>query len=153
MTTKTKSKNLDFEINLLPFISVLAVCLSFLLLTSSWTQIGTLSLSQALGTEGAGVAKNPQAIWVQFENDGSANVSVKQGDQLKDSLKFINLRAKKSRLDILHLENFAKKIKAELPGLNIALILPAPRSSYEDIVAAMNVFKKLDIKDVGIAPL
>lgn len=153
MRAESKNKNLDFEINLLPFISVLAVCISFLLLTTVWTQIGTFSLSQAFGTDGAGTTKNPPALWVQFENDGSVNISVKEGDQLNDSLKFINLSAKKSRPDIARIVGFVKKVKSALPLVNIALLLPAPTSSYEDVVAVMDSLKRMKINDIGIAPL
>ncbi|NJN23297.1 MAG: hypothetical protein HC810_01375 [Acaryochloridaceae cyanobacterium RL_2_7] len=41
-----ESKETNFELNLLPVISLLAVCISFLLLTAVWLPIGTLDIKQ-----------------------------------------------------------------------------------------------------------
>ncbi|SEU37513.1 ExbD/TolR family protein [Stigmatella erecta] len=46
---KGGKKPLDASINLTPFIDLMAVTISFLLLTAVWTQIGKLQVSQAGG--------------------------------------------------------------------------------------------------------
>ena len=60
---KTQNKDVNFEINLLPVISLLAVCISFLLLTTVWIHIGTLDVKQALGeaTEQEKAEEHPKA--------------------------------------------------------------------------------------------
>ncbi len=150
---KPRKKQLDFELNLLPFISVLAVCISFLMLTAVWEHVGSFSLSQAFGTEGAGAKKNPPALWVQFGSDGTVQVSVKEGDQLRESLRFKQLRPVNAKPDLRGIEKFAKKVKSEAPQLNIALLLPAAQSSYEDMITVMDALKQIQIRDIGIAPL
>src|SRR6218665_3907266 len=42
-------KSLDVAINLTPFIDLMAVTISFLIMTAVWTQIGRLQVSQAGG--------------------------------------------------------------------------------------------------------
>jgi biopolymer transport protein ExbD len=150
-----KKKSLDFEINLLPFISVLAVCISFLLLTAVWVQVGTFSLSQALGTEGAeDQSIKPKAtLWVQFEQDGRVQVTVKDVSILKSQLQYASFRDMSSAADIRKLEKFVARVKAEVPELQTALILPAPNSSYEQMIAVMDSLKEKQIRDIGIAPL
>src|SRR5215472_6827215 len=46
---KGKKKSLDTAINLVPFIDLMAVTISFLIMTAVWTQIGRLQVSQAGG--------------------------------------------------------------------------------------------------------
>jgi len=46
---KGKKKALDAQINLVPFIDLMAVTISFLIMTAVWTQIGRLQVSQAGG--------------------------------------------------------------------------------------------------------
>src|SRR5216683_764702 len=42
-----KKKPLDTTINLVPFIDLMAVTISFLIMTAVWTQIGRLQVSQS----------------------------------------------------------------------------------------------------------
>jgi len=46
---KGKKKPLDTAINLVPFIDLMAVTISFLIMTAVWTQISRLQVSQAGG--------------------------------------------------------------------------------------------------------
>lgn len=149
-----KSKaNLDFELNLLPVISVLAVCLSFLLLTTVWVEIGTFDLSQAVGTDATDSGKNPPSMWVHFENDGTVQISVKEVEGLSSGLQFVEIKNRKQRSNVQAIAAQAQKIKAAVPNLNVALLLPAPGSSYEDMIQVMDNLKKQNIADIGISPL
>ncbi len=151
MATQNK-KNLDFELNLLPIISILAVCISFLLLTTVWVQIGTLNVSQAFGTESAKNEKtNPPSLWIELQNDGGAVIKLNEGDTLKSRLMVKG--ASGSRVNLGRVEQSIAQIKSARPELNVALILPAPDSSYDDLIALMSRVKKHDIRDIGVAPL
>lgn len=46
---KGKKKSLDTAINLVPFIDLMAVTISFLIMTAVWNQLGRLTVSQAGG--------------------------------------------------------------------------------------------------------
>jgi biopolymer transport protein TolR len=46
---KGGKKPLDMAVNLVPFIDLMAVTISFLIMTAVWTQIGRLQVSQAGG--------------------------------------------------------------------------------------------------------
>jgi biopolymer transport protein ExbD len=140
---------LDFELNLLPFISVLAVCISFLLLTSVWTKVGTFNLNQAFGTDGAGQVKNPPSLWVKMENDGTLEMKVNEMDSLPARLKLTHINAQNA----LAVESYARALKAAAPQIDVALILPAADSTYDNIVAIMDRLKKQNFNQIGIAPL
>lgn len=46
-----KNKSANFDLNLLPIISLLAVLISFLLLTTTWVHISSLNVKQSIGDQ------------------------------------------------------------------------------------------------------
>src|SRR5271168_4330259 len=46
-----RRKSLDAELNLVPFIDLLSMCICFLLMTAVWMEIGALQVKQLVGTE------------------------------------------------------------------------------------------------------
>jgi biopolymer transport protein TolR len=150
---KRKKRSLEFHINLLPFIDILTVCIAFLLVAAVMTQVGTFDLSQAVGTSGASASKSQPSMWIHFENNGTVQISLKEASKLDDNLQLRVIQSKGSGANIDEIENFAKNIKAKVPNLNIALLMPAPESSYNDLIQVMDKLKKLEISDIGIAPL
>ena len=144
MFTRKKAKgSLNAEVNLVPFIDLLSVCISFLLFTAVWLQAGVLSSKQGLGTEAESKEENPQSFWVELESKDSVLIST-QG---------LVKNEKKKRLSSNQLEEFAQLIKKENPKLHTALVFPQPDSSYEDLTQTMNSLRKVLFTDVGIAPL
>jgi len=149
MKRKSK-KSFDVELNLVPFIDLLSVCICFLLLTAVWMQFGTFNTSQAMGTQGADTKKNPPALWVEFENNGSITMMLKKDNKTtqKSIIPAVGKHANFARIDAV-----AMKMKSATPDLNIALILPAAHSPYEDVVTVMDRLKKQKFLDIGISPL
>src|SRR3954471_3297355 len=54
-----RRRGLDAEINLVPFIDLLSMCICFLLMTAVWIQLGALEVKQSQGTE----ADSATASW------------------------------------------------------------------------------------------
>ena len=147
-------KELNFEIDLLPFISVLSCCICFLLVTAVWTHIGSLNVSQGLGQESD--KKSDQAnssLWVIIEGDGSVELSVKDAPQMPAAFNKINVHAKSGRVDFAQIEKIAAQINTRLPELKTALVMPKGQVAYGDVITLMDRLKKHKISEVGIAPL
>ncbi|HUB06264.1 MAG TPA: biopolymer transporter ExbD [Myxococcales bacterium] len=66
---KGRKKALDAVVNVVPFIDLLSCCLSFLLITAAWTQLGKLQVSQA-GGAGAPAAVEPLVLNVAITARG-----------------------------------------------------------------------------------
>src|SRR5215210_5003774 len=45
---KGRGKGMNFELNLVPFIDLLSVCITFLLATAVWAQVMSLQVDQAI---------------------------------------------------------------------------------------------------------
>ena len=140
-----RKKNLDFEINLMPIISVLAVCISFLLISAVWVQGGSYHLTQALGSETEESKEKPTNLWVELKDANNVEISLRQGD------KVINKSRVQQSKDSL--KKAIEAMRAQSPETKIALVLPNAKSNFQDIINVMNELKANEFNDIGIAPL
>jgi biopolymer transport protein TolR len=56
-----KKRRLDAELNVIPFIDLLSVCITFLLVTAVWTTVDTMAVDQEVGT-GVATPTDPPAV-------------------------------------------------------------------------------------------
>lgn len=144
-------KDINFEINLLPVISLLAVCISFLLLTAVWIQIGTLDVKQALGEASDLSQRETPSVWVILSDSGDVVFQLKNMNQQKK--KQIHFVGKKSKVNWKQVESFAKDLRESTPDLSVALVFPDRLTAFDDVIKTVDLLKKAEISDVGIAPL
>lgn len=148
--SRAKNKAVDFEVNLLPVISILAVCICFLLLTAVWVHVGTIDTAQAIGAETASASKNnPPSIVVQLDKDNSFEF------QLKD----VNTKNRNFRVGSLsgkaywdRVDSMLQAIQKRYPEIKTAVVLTRPQVKYGHTIRMVDALKKVNIKDVGISP-
>lgn len=145
------SKEVNFELNLLPVISLLAVLLSFLLLTAAWVQLGAHEVKQALGGESDSKA-TLISLWIEISDSGSINLRVKQ-DVDKKALREILVQTQGNGVDQESLYEILQVLQKDLPDLKTALLMPSAKTKFNEVVAVMDTVKKANLRDVGIAPL
>lgn len=148
---KNQNRDINFEINLLPVISLLAVCISFLLLTTVWVHIGTLDVKQALGEATAEKEeKEPAALWVSFNDRGDIVFQLKNVDpSLNKPVRF----AKPSKDSWDTIAKYTASVKERLPDLKMALVLPDRTTNYSSLIKTLDILKQAEFSDLGIAPL
>lgn len=150
---KKKQKHLDFEINLIPCIDLLSVCICFLLLTAVWLNVGSMNVKQAVGGQSAAETEKKPLLWVFMGKDGQVTLDVQQSSVLPAAMRKLLVPGVDGKTDLAELNKAVEKIKAQEPKLRTALIQPQAASPYEDIIALMDEFKKLNLVDLGVAPL
>lgn len=69
-------KPLDAAINLVPFIDLMAVTISFLIMTAVWTQVGRISVSQSGGGPSEG---SSEPVIVLEAHLSSSKIELRQG--------------------------------------------------------------------------
>ena len=146
-----KKKDVNFEINLLPVISLLAVCISFLLLTAVWVQIGTLNVKQALGDSSSLTERETPAVWVILGNTGDVIFQLKNIDHKRK--KQIRFMGKGSKVNWKQIEAFTGSLRKSVPNLSTALVFPDRLTAFDDVIKTVDLLKRSEISDVGIAPL
>ena len=149
---KTK-KPLNTEVDLVAFISLLSVCICFLLLTTIWIQIGSMNVKQAIGGQAAEGKPKPE-MWVIMDDKGLMKF------QLRHIPRKINKVFGKSKIEGLEgkpnyeeLATFLTKLTGEFDQLSMALIRPAEKTPFEDIIQVMDVFREQGIDNLGVTPL
>ncbi len=142
----------NFELNLVPCIDLLSVLISFLLLTAVWVNIGAMNVKQAMGDAEQDSKKNPPSISVTFESNGDIKLSLKDVEG-STSPKEVRIAGINARVDLESMEEMATSLKQQNPSLNTAMILPSQNTKYQDMIGVMDKLRKVDIRDLGVAPL
>ncbi|MCZ0933255.1 MAG: biopolymer transporter ExbD [Oligoflexia bacterium] len=148
----SKSKQeVDYQLDLTPFISLLSVCICFLLLTVAWFQVGALSVKQVMGA-GAGEEKQEDklTLWVYMKSENKIEIRLKKGSQ-PVSQKIID--SLESAFDFQKFKKYVGDLKSQQADLNEVFIFPQEKAVYEDIVKIMDGVRQAGIFSMGLAPI
>ncbi len=146
-------KHLDFEINLIPCIDLLSVCICFLLLTAVWLNVGSMNVKQAVGGQSAAETEKKPTLWVFMGQNGELNLNIRDSARVPASLTKLRLAGNQGKSDTEQLNKVLGQILAVEPSLKTALIQPQAVSAYEEIIDLMDSFKTKGLIDLGVVPL
>ncbi|MCB0366180.1 MAG: biopolymer transporter ExbD [Bdellovibrionaceae bacterium] len=154
MSRSRRDKNLDSEIDLVAFISLLSVCICFLLLTVVWVQVGSLQVKQAVGGQAAEDTKKEPALWTLIKPDGNLELRLENAPS-KVARKFGSqvIKNQDGKPNLESLKESASLLKSELPEINMALVRPESKSAYGDVIQLMDALKGVGYNNLGVAPL
>ena len=131
---KGAKKPLDTTINLVPFIDLMAVTISFLIMTAVWTQIGRLQVAQAGGPATEEEQKQEeQTKTVQL----TLFVTPTELRLAADQSEFPAIEAKRGangKLDLAPLIARFKELKAQFPDQSAITLQTEDKVRYEDLV-------------------
>ncbi|MFN7730043.1 MAG: ExbD/TolR family protein [Bdellovibrio sp.] len=150
---RKQSKHLDFELNLVPFIDLLSVCICFLLLTAVWLNIGTMNVKQAVGGQPAAETEKKAILWVFMGEKGELMLEAKDASRLPAGLRKLTIAAVDGQINTEQFDSIMAQMKQSEPDLRTALIQPKAQTSYEAIIHLMDRFKKAGLSDLGVVPL
>lgn len=147
-----RKKHLEFEINLIPAIDLLSVCICFLLITAVWLNVGSINVKQAVGGQPQSETEKKPTLWVQFGDSGEVRVEVKD-TKVPARLQTLKIKGMNGKPDLEQIGQVASELKAIEPSLTTVLLQPSAQSIYEDIIDVMDSFKKQGMGDLGVSPL
>ena len=147
---KGGKKPLDASINLVPFIDLMAVTISFLIMTAVWTQIGKLQVSQS----GASSAEQEQT-----EEDKTVPITlmVKEKELVLQAgpTTFDPMPITRNGTNQIELARFTEKmteVKGQLPAPPTAITVQTEDTvKYEDLVRIIDQCKALGLENVSLA--
>lgn len=146
-------KHLDFEINLIPCIDLLSVCICFLLLTAVWLSVGSMNVKQAIGGQPVAETEKKPVLWVQLGDNGALNIKVQDSAKVPAKLANLTVAGLDGQANTAELQKALDALVSVEPNLRTALIKPQPNSPYEDIIGLMDQFKRKGLVDLGVVPL
>ena len=148
-----RRKSLDAEINLVPFIDLLSMCICFLLMTAVWTQLSSVQIKQANGTEAPELTQSVD-LDLKFTQALEAVIAVKKAGKVTQQFQITGA----SETEILsRLQDGLQGLKAELTknGLKVGAVMVTPHQSvnYGELVSFMDVFRKNEMPNIGVVPV
>lgn len=146
-------KAVDYQLDLTPFISLLSVCICFLLLTVAWFQVGALSVKQVMGGVSSEKEKQVEkaSLWIYMKGSKNIEVRLQKGKRTL-SRKLIS----SSGEETLNFSGFNQHIidlKKEQSALEEAFIFPKEDSVYEDIIKVMDGLRQAGVFSMGLSPI
>jgi biopolymer transport protein TolR len=147
---KRRKKNMNFELNLIPFIDVLSTCICFLLVTAVFINLGAFHTSQAVGS--AKSQEKPKgSVTVSLGGKGDIRFEVKDVKGLKSSP--VTISGVQGKINYARTEEWIKSFTSRYTNVKTVLLMPNPHSKYDDLIQLMAQFKASQMDQIGIAPL
>lgn len=143
-----RSSNID--LNLVPFIDLMSVLITFLLITAVWTQVSMIQLGSSIYAK-KNTTENPEPP--KETPDIVLRLDVKEsGYLLVVGKKRIDYPRKANReLDNTRLIDELKKVKESFPTKNDAVISMVEQLPYENLISGMDALLQSGFTAVNIA--
>lgn len=150
-----RRKSLDAELNLVPFIDLLSMCICFLLMTAIWIQVASVQVKQGHGTDAPTQAANQLEMELTFTSATVAQINVKKSGKIvhKASVVASDASLWTSQVDrVLTEMDHALGTGGKKDLFANARITPTNGISYGDLISVMNVLRQHQIVNLGVVP-
>lgn len=148
-----KKKELNHELNLIAFISLLSVLICSLLLTAIWVQIGTINVKQAVGGQASASEEKLPTLWAKMQADGDVVFQLDDAPQVSKTLRLFKITGLEGGVNKAAIQEHLQSLLMLIPHLRTALVKPNSETLYEEIISLMDQFKKAGLVDLGVTPL
>ena len=74
-------KSLDAEVNLVPFIDLLSMCICFLLMTAVWVEMGAVNVKQTVGTAAPATVADAYELELKFSGPNQMMFKIRRPDK------------------------------------------------------------------------
>jgi biopolymer transport protein ExbD len=143
-TGKGGKRPLDVEFNLVPFIDLLSVLISFLLVVAVWTQISAMEVKHA-PTQGGEKRKDKQISLNITLTSKAIYIGSSEGGQ------FATLEKKGEEYDWQGLTDKLKELKTSIPTLENVTIQAEDKIDYGHMIQTMDVCRGLGLAGLSLA--
>ena len=154
-----QKKELDFNLNIISFIGLLAVCICFLLLTVIWVHIISLDVKQSIGNNSVKMQQDQEVtVLVQMQKDRQVVFLLQNPPSNIDAKLHSHSIESVNRNGVLYLNykailNYLKMLANQIPKMSTGILTPYADASYEDVIYLMDQLKEVGVHSVGISPL
>jgi biopolymer transport protein ExbD len=145
---KGGKKPLDTAINLVPFIDLMAVTISFLIMTAVWTQIGRLQVSSSGDSGDPSEQQDDKTVPVTLVVTPT-ELKLTAGQQDYGVIQVT--RDDKQRMDLTKLSDQFKELRKQLPEQNTITVQAGDALHYEDLVRVIDEAIGAGLPNVSVA--
>jgi biopolymer transport protein TolR len=150
-----RRRSLDAEVNLVPFIDLLSMCICFLLMTAVWTQLGAVQVKQANGSEAAETSpKETVDVDGKFISSTEFAISVKKAGKVMKTFSVTGAtEALLSANAAAQLATLKGSLAAEGLKVTAVMLTPSQDAPYGLLVAMMDSFRRNEMVNIGVVPV
>ena len=145
-TGKGGKKALDAAINLVPFIDLLACCISFLIVTATWAQLARMNVNQKSEAPNA-PNQPPPPDFVKltlFIDKGGYTFTKSTGES-------VQIPMKDNEYDYTKLADTLKEVKNLLPDRSDLSLKASDGVLYEKIIRTMDIAVSNQFADIALS--
>lgn len=144
---KGAKKPLDTAINLVPFIDLMAVTISFLIMTAVWTQIGRLQVAQQSGPSDPTEEQDKKIPISLLITENTVKLTA--GGTQFDPIPLV--RDNDNRLDLTKLAEKIKELRTQIPDQEMITLHTEDGVKYEDLVRIIDECIEGGLRNVSVA--
>jgi biopolymer transport protein TolR len=140
-------KTVDFQLNLIPFIDLLSVLISFLLMTSVWTAIARIDVKQTpnLPSDEPTPPPDEEKVNLTVLIKSSGYTVSKKGAVVKE------IEKKGDAYDSTTLNEILKQVAAEHPDNHDITVTSEDKVSYQELVTVMDLCLQHKLDGISVA--
>ncbi len=147
---KGGKKALDATINLVPFIDLMAVTISFLIMTAVWTQIGRLQVASS-GQQSQEEQKEPDKTVPVTLLITDKELKLTVGGTQFDPIPYVR-DAKTNKLDLQKLKDKIKEVKTNLPDQQSITLQTEDAVRYDDLIRVIDEVIGAGLPAIQVSP-
>lgn len=138
----------NVELNLVPFIDLMCVCITFLLITAVWTQVSMIQL----GTSIYGKKSQDESDIVQKTSNVAFRLDVNEaGFVINIGLEVVKIPVTSEGHDAVTLKSELEKLREGYPNKQDVVIAMEETLPYDLMIKTMDQLIQTGFVDVGIA--
>jgi biopolymer transport protein TolR len=140
-------KTVDFQLNLIPFIDLLSVLISFLLMTSVWTAIARIDVKQSpnLPSDEPPPPPDEEKINLTVLIKSSGYTVSKKGAVVKE------IEKKGDAYDSTTLNEILKQVAAEHPENHDITVTSEDKVPYQELITVMDLCLQHKLDGISVA--
>ena len=146
-TSSGGKKSVDFQVNLIPMIDLLSVLISFLLMTSVWTQIAKIDVKQSpnLPSDDPTPPPDDEKLSLTVLIKASGYTVTKKGAVVKE------IEKKGDDYDAKTLSEILKQVRAEHPENEDVQVTSEDKVPYKELITVMDLCLKHKLTGISVA--
>jgi biopolymer transport protein TolR len=141
-------KEVTVELNLVPFIDLMSVCIIFLLITAVWTQVSMIQIGANLQ------AKKVDSDSPPPPDQDKANIRVqvnRNGYTVNVSGRTVGIPKKDGDFDDNALLSYMKQIKEKFPKKTDAIIALTDDMKFENMIRGMDMLLQSGFPEIAVS--
>lgn len=138
-------RSVDFQLNMVPFIDLLSVLISFLLMTSVWNQVAKIDVEPA--PQQGGDVRTQEELDLTIVVKASGYTVTKRGAVVKD------IDKQGQAYDVASLAGALEQQRAEHPDNNDVVVVCEDEIAYEDLVHVMDTALEHQLTRIAVRGL